>query len=72
MNDYDVLNVKYELRRWNNHTQLVETVQLPLEKIIIEADTLQLNIEDVGLILLNVARSELGLDELPKESIARM
>lgn len=61
---------KYWVRCWNNEEQKVEHKTFTFEEILKETQVHQMNMADVGLILLNIERQRYGLKRLAAVSVA--
>lgn len=60
----------YPIRCWSHERQEVYIAECTYGDIIYAADEMQMNMVDVGLVLLNEERRKLGVPELTKENIA--
>lgn len=60
----------YEIRHWNASDQKIDVSKFSLQEIIISADFWQMNMIDVGLVLLNLERGKRNLPLISFEQIA--
>lgn len=60
----------YTVRCWDPVTSVPTTQSFSLHEILTEPDVHHMNMADVGLVLLNLRRVEIGMKPIPPEQVA--